>query len=187
MSVAEPMLRRWTAAEYRHAAETGVFGPEERLELIEGEIFRMPAMNGPHATASTLAEIALREIFTAGYVVRIQKPLALGEDSEPEPDVAVVRGSARDYTGDHPTTAVLVVEVADSSLSFDRTRKAPLYAQAGIPEYWILNLLERVLEVYRNPDQANGEYREITRSGENDTVSPLAAPAASIAIRDLQP
>jgi Uma2 family endonuclease len=156
MSVAEPALRRWTAEEYHRVAETGVFGPDERLELIEGEIFRMPAMNGPHATASTLTESALREVFAAGYVVRVQKPLAVSDESEPEPDVAVVRGSVRDYARLHPSTAVLVAEAANSSLRFDRTRKEPLYARAGIPEYWILNLIERVLEVCHDPDRAAG-------------------------------
>jgi Uma2 family endonuclease len=187
MSIAEPAVRRWTVAEYHRAAEMGIFGPEERLELIKGEIFRMSPQNGPHATGSTLAESAIQEVFRAGYVVRIQKPLTLGGHSEPEPDIAVVRGKARDYLKAHPTMAELVVEVADSSLQFDRGEKAEVYARAGIPDYWILNVLERMLEVYRDPDPGAGEYRTITRYVENDTVSPLAAPKARLAVRDLLP
>jgi Uma2 family endonuclease len=187
MSVAEPALRRWTVAEYYQAAEAGVFNPEERLELIEGEIFRMSPQDSPHATGCDLTEDALREIFGRGYRVRTQKPLSLGDDSVPEPDLAVVRGNVRDFAIAHPATAVLVVEVADSSLRFDRGRKARLYARAGIPDYWILNLPGRVLEVHRDPDPGNGLYRQITRHGENESVSPLVAPAAAILVRDLLP
>jgi Uma2 family endonuclease len=187
MSVAEPALRRWTVAEYYQAAEAGVFHPEERLELIEGEIFRMSPQDSPHATACDLTEDALRGVFGRGYRVRTQKPLSLGADSVPEPDLAVVRGGVRDYAKAHPTTAELVVEVADSSLGYDRNRKAPLYARAGVPDYWILNLSERVLEIYRDPDPANGQYRQITRLGEDESISPLAAPTASILVRELLP
>lgn len=187
MSLAEPAVRRWTVAEYHRAAEMGIFGPEERLELINGEIIRMSPQNGPHATGSTLAEGVIQEVFRAGYVVRIQKPLTLGEDSEPEPDIAVVRGKARDYLKAHPTTAELVVEVADSSLQFDRGKKAASYARAGTPEYWILNVPDRMLEVYRDPDPGAEKYRSMAQYDESDTVSPLAAPDARVAVRDLVP
>jgi Uma2 family endonuclease len=185
MSVAEPALRRWTVAEYHQAAAAGIFDPEERLELVNGEIYRMRPQKGPHATGSGLAEEALRAILPAGHTLRIQKPLTLGQDGEPEPDIAIVRGSVRDFARQHPTTAALVVEVADSSLSFDRAEKAKQYARAAIPDYWVLNLPERVLEVYRDPDPGNGLYRQITHYSENESVSPLAAPAAAILVRDL--
>jgi Uma2 family endonuclease len=187
MSVAEPKLRRWTVAEYHRAAEAGVFDPEERLELIDGEIYRMSPQKGPHATGSTLAEEALRAILPAGHLLRIQKPLTLGVEGEPEPDIAIVRGRVRDFARRHPTTAVVIVEVADSSLDFDRDQKAKQYARAGVPEYWILNLIDRVLEVYRDPDPAGEQYRHVTRHGENESVSPLVTPTASIVVRDLLP
>jgi Uma2 family endonuclease len=177
--------RRWTSEEYHRAADAGIFGPEERLELIDGEIYTMSPHRGPHATGVTLAQTALLDVFRAGWVVRVQLPLALGEPTEPEPDVAVVTGKPRDYRDRHPATAVLVVEVADTSLAFDRSTKQPVYAGAGIPEYWIVNLIDRVLEVYRDPDPSAEAYRSVARYAEDEAVSPLAAPGASVAVADL--
>lgn len=166
--------RPWTRAEFERAAELGLFGPEERLELIAGEVVRkVPPQKSPHATAIRAVEEALRTAFPHGFDVRVQLPLALGPDHEPEPDVCVVRGSFRDYRHAHPATAVLVVEVSDATLAFDRF-KAGLYAQAGIPEYWIVNLKDNRLEVHRDPETDAAEpfghrYRTVTRvpPGEN--------------------
>jgi Uma2 family endonuclease len=157
------------------------------MELIEGVIYDRAAQNSLHATGYSLVHEALRPVFSieSGYDIRGQLPLALGEDSEPEPDVAVVRGSIRDFRDSHPTTAVLVVEVADSSLLHDRKKKIPLYTRAGIPEYWILNLIRRTLEVYREPLDAVYLSRAILRAG--DTVSPLARPEVRVTISDLLP
>jgi Uma2 family endonuclease len=179
--------RRWTVEEYHRAAEAGVFGPEERLELINGEVYAMSPHRGPHATGVTLAQTVLLDVFRAGWVVRVQLPLGLGEPSEPEPDVAVVSGKPRDYRDRHPVTAALVVEVAETSLVFDRTTKLAVYARAGLPEYWIVNLADRVLEVYRDPDPAREAYRSTARYGEADTVSPLAATGASVVVGELLP
>jgi Uma2 family endonuclease len=187
MSTVDRPPRRWTVAEYHNLADMGVFGPEERLELVDGEILCMSPPKGPYATASDLTESALREVFRTGYRVRVQKPLTLGGISEPEPDIAVVRGAARDFVRSHPTTAELVVEVADTSLAFDRGPKAQLYARAGLPDYWVLNLPERVLEVYREPDAATEQYRSVTRCEEADTIAALAAPDARIRVADLLP
>lgn len=192
-SLASPPRRLWTRAEYHRAGELGLFGPEERLELIAGEVIRkMTPQHSRHASGVQYASDALRAVFSAGFVVRVQLPLAIGTDSEPEPDVAVVRGKASDYVADHPTTAVLVVEVADSTVRFDRTTKANLYASAGVPEYWVVDLNDRLLEVRRNPAPKPGapfshEYTTLTRHGVRDTVSPLAAPHAKIAVADLIP
>jgi Uma2 family endonuclease len=183
----EPESRRWTVEEFHRLAETGVFGPEERLELIDGDIVCMSPQNPPHSTAAVLTEAELARVFRRGYHLRGQKPLVLGTAAEPEPDIAVVRGSARDFRRQHPTTAALVVEVADSSLDYDRGPKAALYARAGIPEYWILNVPERVLEVHRDPDAGAGVYRSTDRLGESQAISPLAAPSAVIRISDLLP
>jgi len=115
----------------------------------------------------------------------VQLPLALGPYSEPEPDVAVVEGTIDDYVEAHPSTAVLVVEVADASLQFDRTRKAALYARAGIPDYWIVNLLDGVLEVHRQPE--GDAYRERLVLPSQERVRPLARPEVEIAVAELLP
>ncbi len=112
-------------------------------------------------------------------------PLVLGEDSAPEPDVALVAGSLRDYRDAHPRTALLVVEVADASLAHDRFRKVPLYARAGLPEYWLLDIARPALEVYRDPSPEG--YRTKMVLGRGDAVSPLALPEAAIQVADLLP
>src|SRR5919198_1146345 len=124
MNAAAPRLRLWTREEYLKMVEAGVFKPGERVELIEGRNVAMSPQNSPHFTAVSLVEEALRTLFGAGYVVRVQGPLDLSPTSQPEPDIAVVRGTIRDYAGAHPTTALLVVEVSDSTLAFDRGEKA---------------------------------------------------------------
>ena len=164
----------------------------ECVELIEGEIIAMTAMNTPHWTAIMLADEALRRVFGEGFLVTIQLPFAAGNDSEPEPDVAVISGSPRDYSAAIPSTAALVVEISDSTLSYDRTQKAALYARAGIAEYWILNLIDNQLEVHRKPgarpDQPFGfGYLNLSFHRAEESVSPLEAPDASIAVAALLP
>jgi Uma2 family endonuclease len=185
MAVAEIEQHRWTRKDYERMVAKGLFEPGAKVELIEGVVYDMAAHGSVHATGVRLMERALQRIFASGFDVRGQMPLALGRDSEPEPDVAVVAGDARDFTRRHPTTAVLVVEVADQSLRHDRQRKLPLYARSGIPEAWILNLRERTLEVYREP--SDGLYRSRTALVDEDTVSPLSQPEAVIPVSELLP
>ena len=187
-----PRRRIWTCEEYERAAELGLFRPEERLELIAGDIVATVPHTPPHAAGICLSKNVLNRIFTEGYDVRSQLPLAIGNWSEPEPDIAVVTGSIRDYETQHPTTAVLVVEVADTTLRFDRTTKSALYAQAGIPEYWILALKNRTLIAYRNPAPMSVQplgysYQTVRTLAETETISPLAAPKAFLAVADLLP
>jgi Uma2 family endonuclease len=178
--------------EYERLIDLGAFRPGERLELVDGALLVCEPQGGPHFTAVGLVEDALRQVFGSGWTVRAQGPIALDEDSEPEPDLAVVPGSRRDHSRSHPSHPVLIVEVADSSLAFDRSEKASLYARAGIADYWILNLSDRVLEVYREPvvapqAQYGHRYGATTTLGPRDTVSPLAAPTAAILVADLLP
>lgn len=175
----------WTRQEFEQLASTGIFDPEDRLELLDGEIFQMTPQSAWHATTVLRAQKILFRIFEQGYEVRTQLPLAIDEHALPEPDLAVVEGTLDDYQEAHPTTAVLVIEVSDSSLAYDKERKLPRYAQNGIPEYWIVNLSDFCLEVYRNPVGANYQARTIYQIG--DTVTLLAAPDVRIAVADLLP
>jgi Uma2 family endonuclease len=189
MAVAEIEQHRWTRKDYERMVVKGLFEPGAKVELVEGIVYDMAAQGSLHTTGVTLVFQALSRLFSgSSHVrihVRIQMPLALGSSSEPEPDVAVVEGDARDYTRLHPTTAVLVVEVADQSLRHDRQRKLPVYARSGIPEAWILNLRERTLEVYREPSE--GLYRSRIALVDEDAVSPLARPEAVIPVSELMP
>jgi Uma2 family endonuclease len=137
-------------------------------------------------------EEALRDLFGAGWDVRVQGPLALDDESEPEPDLAVVPGSFRDYVAEHPARPVLVVEVSESSVALDRDHKGSLYARAGLAEYWILNLSDRSLEVYRHPgpdaDAAFGwRYLSLATVSGEGLVEPLAMPGQRARVADLLP
>lgn len=175
----------WTREEYDRLVASGGFQPGSRVQLIRGEIIEMAPQGSRHATAILLAERTLGRVFAQGFTVRAQLPLALGGWSEPEPDAAVVRGAIQDYRDRHPDTAALVVEVADATLGFDRTRKQQVYAEAGIPEYWIVNLVESVLEVYRDPYGA--AYRNSLRFSPDEVVAPLAAPTGVIRVSEFLP
>lgn len=175
--------KRWSRAEYDQLVERGALAPGARVQLLDGEILEMTVQTPDHALAVRAVEEALRRVFTHGYDVRVHMPLAIGDASEPEPDVTVVRGHFRDFRT-HPLTAVLVVEVADTSLEFDRSRNAARYAAGGIPEYWIVNLLERQVEVSRDPD---GGYQTRFSAAVGDTVAPLPHPEHRIEVISLLP
>ena len=192
-SVIDPYVtaRRWRRAEYDRLVDLGIF-VGERLELLDGLLAVREPQGSDHAAIVAQIGGVLRSAFGAGWHPRLQAPLALDDDSEPEPDVAVVEGEPRDYLGGHPSTAALVVEVADSSLALDRRVKAGLYARAGLPEYWIANLVEGVLEVHREPgpkpDTAYGwDYRSVQILRPPAAVTPLGAPGALISVADLLP
>jgi Uma2 family endonuclease len=185
-------MGRWSREQYEKMIETGIFSPDTRAELINGEILNMTPQKRRHAAAIRAAEEALRTAFGIGYDVQVQLPLALDVSSEPEPDLSVVRGSWRDYRDAHPSSAVLVVEVADTSLEYDRDRKGSLYARAGIADYWVVNLPAGRIEVYRDPGQSDEalygwSYRSIQFVGPGQHLAPLAAPESPIAVDDLLP
>ena len=187
----EPKFIRWTKQEYHYLAELGLF-EGRRTEFLEGEIIEMPTMNSPHATALELTYDVLREVFTKDFAVRNQSPLDFGETFEPVPDILVIKGTARDFKDSHPQTADLVVEISDTTLSYDRNRKASLYAKFGIQDYWILNLRKQTLEVYRQPIEDDNTfygfgYAEKLTFNEKDSISPLALSEAKIKVADLLP
>ncbi|MCG6941172.1 MAG: Uma2 family endonuclease [Thiohalocapsa sp.] len=176
----------WTRAEFEHLVGSGVLDPESRVELVDGEILDTPPQKSRHATAVQLIDDAVRAAFGRHCSVRARLPLAIDGYSEPEPDIAVVTGGPRDHRDAHPATALLIVEVADTSLAFDRTRKLALYARNAIPEYWILNLVDAVLEVHRDPTGDAYATRSVLAPAER--IAPLQAPAQpAIAIADLIP
>lgn len=186
----EPRTFRWTRDEYYRLYDQGMFDGR-RVELVDGEIVETPAQKDAHAWAIGMTEHALAAVGGGNYWVRTQMPLNLSQWSDPEPDVAVVAGAIRSWKGrGHPTTAVLVVEVSDTTLAFDRRVKQAIYAAAGLTEYWIVNLVDGCLEVCRDPrpDPQNvrsSRYADVTTVGATAVVSPLAFPAARIAVADL--
>jgi Uma2 family endonuclease len=181
--------RHWSKREYYRLGELGFFHGQ-RVELIEGKIMVLSPQNPLHSSRVTVVQMVLHNLFGAGYHVRQQLPLDLGQTTEPEPDLAVVVGTAQQYETAHPTSAVLIVEVSETTLSYDRRRKGSLYARAGIEDYWIINLRRRQVEVYRQPvPDATARYGHGYSSRTNlvppATVSPLALPQTSIPVASL--
>ena len=192
--MSEQTLRpyRWTRRAYGRLIAEGILTEDDPVELLDGRLVVKEPQHTPHATAVSLALEVLRVAFGSGWVVRPGLPIAAGQWSEPEPDISVVPGLPRDYLDDHPRSPALVVEVAQASLRLDRTRKAAIYARAGARDYWIVNLVDRVLEVHRDPalleaPRRRWGYRSVQTLGPDASVSPLAAPAARIAVADLLP
>jgi Uma2 family endonuclease len=142
-------------------------------------------MKHPHALAASKTVNQLRKIFGDSHWVREDKPLNATEDSDPEPDIAVASEPMEKYR-DHPEMALLIVEVSDTTLALDR-RKAAVYAQANVSEYWIVNIPERHLEIYRSPDPGQRKYREHRVVAQSDSIAPLARPGSSIRVSDLLP
>lgn len=180
--------KRWTREEYDRMVDLGLLAPDSHVQLIEGEILEMAPPGAPHSTAVGLVQDALEAAFAgANFQVRVQQPVRIGTDSEPEPDVAVVKGRRLDYLEIHPGAddVALAVEVADTSIDLDRRRKARLYARAGIPEYWIVALPERILEVFTGPGAAGYERHVVLQPG--DAVIPTAKADVKIDVASLLP
>ena len=183
-------LFRWTVDQVYKLSELGFFD-DKHVELIDGVLFEM-TINPPHAVAMELVMNFFVRRFGGVYSIRIQQPLDFGRRSLPEPDLAMVAGTARDFAQGHPKSALLLVEISDSTLRKDRVLKAHLYAHAGIADYWIVNLNDRQLEVHRSPGadpSRKGRYRyaDVTVVPADGHVAPLAAPDAPIAVADLLP
>jgi Uma2 family endonuclease len=184
-------VRRWTRLEYDRAISLGIFEGEP-LELIGGDLIVAEPKGTYHSTSLGKTADVLRTVLPDGWIVRWQDPIALDDESEPEPDVSVVPGTRDDYRHAHPSRPALVVEIAESSLRFDRNQKGSAYARAGLPDYWIVNLIDRVLEIYREPvpdPSARYEWRyaSVQVLRESDHASPLALPAIRISVADLLP
>ena len=187
MQVAEPKQRLWTRAEYHQMADLGWFDGQ-RAELVEGEIVVLSPQKFAHgATVDRVREV-LDKLLHDRFWVRMQLPIAIGASSEPEPDISVVPGKRKDYA-DHPTSASLLVEVSDTTLTYDRAKKMRLYAKAGIPEYWIVNLQDQEVEVRRRPAGGTadepGKYLDLQVHARGARIDLGLKPGTQIAVDDL--
>jgi Uma2 family endonuclease len=190
-SPAVSRLHRFTVAQYHHMIQAGVFEDNDHVQLLEGCIVYTMTHNPPHDTAMDLSQSAISPLLPANWRVRVQSAITT-RDSEPEPDVAVVKGPARRYKTSHPRPRDIgmLVEVADSSLQQDRTIQARIYARARIPIYWIINLVEAKVEVYTKPSgRKQPHYGERRDYGLSDSVPLIIAGKhlGFIPVRDLIP
>ncbi len=180
---------RWTVEEVNAMPHPERFA-NRRLFLLHGEIWEQGMPNAPHDSHLYCATEALRGVFAAGFLVRGQLGMDLADDTQVIPDILVVKAAFRDFLVNQPTTADLIVEVSDSTVFFDTTTKAEVYATAGVPEYWVIDVNARTLLVLRDPAPVGGNghaYRSSRTLSEADTVTPLAAPNAVLRVADLLP
>jgi Uma2 family endonuclease len=177
--------RRITVDEYHRMIEAGTLGEDDHVELIAGAVVAMTPQGPAHALVIQNLNRLVAQGLAADLALRPQLPLTLPEDSEPEPDLAVVRLEDARSRGNHPRTALLVVEVAGDSLRLDRQTKAALYARAGIPEYWIVNLAETTVEVHRDPDSETGAYRAKAVVSSESTLAATSVPGLRVNVADL--
>jgi Uma2 family endonuclease len=178
-------IRRLSVQEYHRMAESGILQPDERVELLDGQIIKMAAKGTAHSAAVTRIEKLLRSRLGDRVLLRFQDPIHLNDHSEPEPDIAVVQADPTDYEDHHPTPAevFLLIEVSDSTLKFDCEVKAPAYARSGIQECWVLDVNARKLRVYRVPDAAG--YQSESILSEELSIAPLAFPDCTIVIKEM--
>lgn len=179
--------RGFTVPAYFDLVTCGQLDESDHVELLEGLVVSTPPQGPLHASVTMAVYAALRNAIGDRASIRVQMPLIVGSRSVPEPDVAVVAGQPVDYRDRHPESALLVVEIADSSLPQDRLTKSRIYAAAGIPEYWIVNLRDRCLEIFTRPDAARRVYQESRSAGPDEIVSPVALAGAVVRVASLVP
>jgi Uma2 family endonuclease len=184
-SVPEILLKRWTITDYHRMIASGVLTPDDRVELLDGQVIEMVPQDPPHASTTDEGSDYLKTLFAGRAKVRAQLPITLSEHSEPEPDIAVVRIDENRYRNRHPNAAdiFLLIEIADATLKRDRTYKAKLYAQADVPEYWVIDVNQRQLTVFRDPQ--NGMYQSEVVLLATDRIAPLAFPDIAIELQNL--
>jgi Uma2 family endonuclease len=186
-TLADPAPARVTREQYFALVDHGVLTEDDHVELLEGVIVAMAPEGPRHSEVVELVGDALRAALGDRARVRTGHPFDASAWSVPEPDIGVVPGRLRDYLDRHPSSAHLVVEVAASSLPQDRLTKAPIYAAAGIPEYWIVNLRQDHVEVHRVPDPAARRYAVVEVAGRGSRLALVAFPDVSVAVDDLLP
>ena len=172
---------------YFELVDEGILEPDDRVELLEGVVVAMSPQSPRHAGVVSCAYRALTRAVGERAAIRVQLPLVLGQHSVPDPDVAIVLGHESDYLRAHPTRALLVVEVADSSLQQDRLTKLGIYAAAGVPEVWIVNLRKNCVEIFRRPSRGSRRYRSTNTAARGDTLTPVSFSDVRIAVEKLLP
>jgi Uma2 family endonuclease len=174
--------RRFTVDDYHAMADAGILSEDDRVELIEGEILQMPPIGSPHAACVNRLTRLLVEQAANTAVVTVQNPLRLSDLSEPQPDLVMARPREDFYAAAHPTPAdtLLVIEVAHTTLTYDREVKLPLYATSGIPEVWVVDLQRGVVEVYREPE--GGRYRMEMTARPGDRIRPGLLPSVGVLV-----
>ncbi len=181
-----PTRRRFTVDEYFALAEAGILHEDERVELIDGEVIVMAPKGEPHRQSVNWLGRLLIPALGRRAMVQVQMTIVLNDDTAPEPDIAVISfRSINDLVTVTPEEIYFLVEVADSSLEFDRNTKLPRYAAAGIPEVWIANLVNRQVEVHTGP--VDGAYRNVLIVHAGATISPRAFPDVTLAVSDFLP
>jgi len=187
MTDAAPHPARVSPARYFELTECGIIAPDDRVELLDGLIVSMAAQSPPHASTVYHVEHTLLRKLGFDTVIRAQMTFLAGDESVPEPDLAVVPGTPEDYWERHPSKAHLIVEVAQSSVIQDRITKAAIYARAGIPCYWIVNVRDRCVEVFREPDRWKAEYGSVLRATGKQTFAIDAFPDVTFEAAELLP
>jgi Uma2 family endonuclease len=176
---------RFTVDEYHRMGEAGIFHEDDRVELLDGQIVVMSPIGGPHVACVVRLNHLLARRLEPGISVSVQNPLVLGERSEPQPDIAVLRRRAGLGGAwlPEPQDVLLLIEVAETSLAHDRDEKLPLYARAGIPETWLVNLPAGTIEAHREPRA--GRYTGIRTARRGETLAPLLLPGVFLPVADI--
>lgn len=183
--VEEPVKHRLSVTDFVRMAEAGILREDDRIELIEGELIEMAPIGSKHlSTVAVLSEMLTLAATGKAFVIS-QSPVTLNDDSQPEPDLVLLKPRDDHYSTAVPVPAdvLLLIEVADTTLNYDRNTKIPLYARAGIPEIWLVNLKDNSIEVYRDPSAAG--YKLIIRPAAEDSISPTQFPQFTLKPRDL--
>lgn len=180
-------LQKWhfNVEQYYRLAEAGVLKPDDRVELIEGEIIRLSPIGSAHAASVSRTNYALQPLSRDQFIVAIQNPVRLSDFSEPVPDIALLKPRQDFYAERHPEPedVLLIIEVADTTLLSDRNVKIPLYARFAIPESWLVNLPEKAIEVYHDP--VDGRYRKSLKFKRGDVLSSPTVPGLSLKVDDI--
>ena len=183
MKAAETQRFTWNRTAYDHAVRLGTFAGESHIQLLEGELYQMTPQDPAHAYVVGQLHECLRVWYGEEFFIRLQAPFAASDRSEPEPDLYVVAGRREEYRDRHPDQAVLVIEVSRTSLEVDRTTKASIYAQAGVPEYWVVDVEGKTIEIRRDP--RNGRYASRSMLEAHQSILPLNGQGAPVPVESL--